>query len=172
MKKIIAIALGAVMIFALTACGGGKDNNQQTNSQTTQTTEKQNQSAKSGSVLDICGLTEDDIKTSVGKSLGEVMDGASKYDAPVHCADTNYETFKAWINELADNCRKAAKDGNLYQSELDDFALTAEFDPGDSGLMNMVQFVYRTDGHVNYVTLSDTGTEDGAFLCSIQVYQD
>ena len=180
MKKIIAIALALLMVFAFAACGNnntdkpsesGNNDNQQTTSQNEQSTpaDGQNNSTEEDSVLDLCGLTADDIQTSVGTSLGDALETPTQYIVPVFCADTSFASFESWVNALADNCRKTAKDGNIYESEFKTEPLTA-FDLDSGAAINIVQFVYKTTGHTVYVTASESGSVENAFSCNIQVY--
>lgn len=185
MKKIIAVALTLLMVFALTACGGGNTNtpaesagseSQQASSgseasseQGTPAGSEQTDPSGEASVLDLCGLTVDEIQTTVGTSLGEAIETPTQYVVPVFCADASFESFEGWVNALADNCRSAAKDGNIYEDEFstepqDSFELDTE------ALINMVQFVYKTAGHTVYVTAADAGSVENAFSCNIQVY--
>lgn len=116
----------------------------------------------------LCGLTLNDIITSAGKSAGEIVETADAFAAPVYCEDTSFDSFAAWLNALAENCRKASTDGKLYEdeftwSEIDAFEL-------DSEAINVVLFIYKTTGHTVYVTAADSGSAENAFSCSIQVY--
>ena len=129
----------------------------------------QNNLSKENSVLDLCGLTADDIKTSVGTSLGEVLETPTQYIVPVFCVDTSFESFEGWGNALADNCRKAAKDGTIYESEFTTEPLTA-FDLDSGAAINIIQFVYKTTVHTVYVAASESGSVENAFSCNIQVY--
>lgn len=180
MKKIIAIVLAILMVFAFVACGNESTNkpeenenndNQQMTSQNEQSTpaDGQNNSSKEDSVLDLCGLTTEDIKTSVGTSLGETLETPTQYIVPVFCTDASFASFENWVNALADNCRKAAKDGNIYESEFTTEPLTA-FELDSGAAINIVQFVYKTTGHTVYVTASESGSVENAFSCNIQVY--
>lgn len=178
MKKFFALLLALTMIFALAACGGEQDNAPASAQQTEQTEQSDTQEPaqqpeppddpKEDSVFNLCGLTVDDIKTCVGTSLGDGIETPTQYIVPVFCADTSSETFANWLNELADNCRKAAKDGTLYQDEFS-WKVIDSFDI-EAGAMNFLQFVYKTDGHTVYVTAADSGSVEGAFSCNIQVY--
>ena len=178
MKKILAIALALLMVVMLAACGSegtgtpaenGDAGNENAGEQQADAGEEQNASAEDATVFDLCGLTLETIQTSVGTSLGEGLETPVQYIVPVFCGDTSAETFAKWVYELADNCRKAAKDGCIYQDEFKTEPLTEfTFDP--EALINMVQFVYRVEGHVVYVTAADSGSVDNAFSCNIQVY--
>lgn len=126
-------------------------------------------SSNDSEVLNACGLTVDDIKTSVGTSLGDALETPTQYIVPVFCADASFTSFESWVNALADNCRKAAKDGNIYESEFKTEPLTA-FELDSGAAINIVQFVYKTTGHTVYVTASESGSVENAFSCNIQVY--
>ena len=119
-------------------------------------------------VLNACGLTVDNIRTAVGASMGEALETPTQYIVPVFCADASFESFESWLYALADNCRKAAKDGSIYESEFTAEPLTSfELEPGG---IHIVQFVYKTAGHTVYVTASESGSVENAFSCNIQVY--
>ena len=124
--------------------------------------------ASDSEALKLCGLTVADIRTNVGTSLGNVTETPTQYVAPVFCADSSFDSFESWLYALADNCRKAAKDGNIYESEFTtEPCTTFELDPK---AINIIQFVYKTVGHTVYVTASSSGSVEGAFSCNIQIY--
>lgn len=138
----------------------------------TVTTEKYEKDVTQGSesvsaVLASVGLSEADIQTSLGFTLGEPTESDAQYYVSV--AYDSSDSFKKWVEAIAENCRKAAKDGNIYESEFATEALT-EFELDDSAVINMVQFIYRTSGKVVYVTLSSSGADLDSFSCNIQIY--
>ena len=178
--------LALTMVFSVAACGKKAEETtaaETAGSTTTEekiaseiTTEASNDTsneegvvtaAEDAGTLGLCGLTEDDIMATDGASLGDVIDTGSQYIVPVFCADTSTETFTAWVNAIADSCREAADDGNIYQDEFTTEPM-AEFNI-ETG-MNFLQFVYKVSGHVVYVNLADSGSVENAFSCSIQVY--
>ena len=175
MKKILALVLAALMALALAACGNentntpAEDKPAASENEPSASAGEQSAPASGDSVLALCGLTVDDIKTSVGASLGDALETPTQYIVPVFCADTSSETCASWVNALADNCRKAAKDGSIYEDEFKTEPLTA-FTFDTEALINMVQFIYRTAGHVVYVTAADSGSVENAFSCNIQMY--
>ena len=103
------------------------------------------------------------------KSLGNALETPAQYAVPVFCEDASFASFESRFGALADNCREAAKDGNIYESEFATEPLTA-FDLDSGAAINMAQFVYKTAAHTVYVTASESGSVDGAFSCNIQLY--
>ena len=118
-------------------------------------------------VLVSVGLTEADVKTSLGFEVVNLTETDSQYYASVKY--DSQESFAQWVEAIAQSCREVSKDGNIYESEFDTEAKTS-FDIDDSYAINMVQFIYRISNKVVYVTLSSAGSEDNTFLCNIQVY--
>lgn len=118
-------------------------------------------------ILASIGLSEEDIKSSLGFELVKTTETDAQYMGSV--AYDSSDSFAEWVESIAESCRKASKDGNIYESEFSDEAMTS-FDIDDSYLINMVQFIYRTSNKVVYVTLSSAGSEENTFLCNIQVY--
>lgn len=123
--------------------------------------------AAGSGVLASVGLSEDDIKSSLGFELGTTSETDAQYMGSV--AYDSVDSFDEWVEAVAESCRKASKDGNIYESEFADEAMTS-FDIDDSYVINMVQFIYRTATKVVYVTLSSAGSDENSFLCNIQVY--
>ena len=181
MKKILAIALALLMVFALVACGGGNTNDSSESenpaaSQTSAATEKTDpageQTADSAEhpVLKLCGLTVEDVKAGVGTSLGEnFVETESQFVCSVFSSENSFANFESWVNAFAENCRKASKDGKLYESETStEEVVSFSLDP--NALMNTVQFIYWTSNNkVIYVTVMHSVT-GSAFSCSLQVY--
>lgn len=130
--------------------------------------ENGNQGSESVSaLLASVGLSEADIQTSLGFALGTPTESDAQY--VVSAAYDSADSFKNWVEAIAESCRKAAKDGNIYESEFSTEPLTS-FDIDESAVINMVQFIYKTTGKVVYVTLSSAGSEENTFSCNIQIY--
>ena len=180
MKKFLAILLALLMVFTLVACGVSentdepedtkKTENTQSAGKTEQTTTTENVAADDAKhpVLDLCGLTVADIEagvTTLGEDYQETESGFSGVMFP---AELNFENFEKWVNALAENCRKASKDGKLYESEMSEEEVTS-FSLDPNALMNVVLFIYRTNGKVVYVTASYAVT-GSAFSCKLEVY--
>ena len=124
--------------------------------------------AADSEVVKACGLTMGDVITAVGKSVGEITESADVAVIPVFCEDTSFDSFEAWLNALAENCRSASTDGKLYENEWDWTEIDGfELEPDR---INVVLFIYKTEGHSVYVTASNGGSVEGAFYCSIQIY--
>ena len=181
MKKIIAIALALLMVFALVACGGNDNNidntatpenstTQPTNADADKTDPAGEQTAKPADhpVLKLCGLTVSDIEAGV-TTLGEgSMETETAFLGSMTPEEFSFENFEKWVNALADNCRKAAKDGKLYESEMSTEEITS-FTLDSGALMNVILFIYRTNNKVIYVTASYAVT-GSAFSCKLEVY--
>lgn len=135
----------------------------------TETSDAASASATAGdsAVLASIGLTEDDIKSSLGFTLGTPTGTDSQYYVSVEY--DSMDSFPQWVEAVAESCRKASKDGNIYESEFSAEAMTS-FDIDDSAAINVVQFIYKTTNKVVYVTLSSSGSEENSFICNIQVY--
>ncbi len=181
MKKILAIALALLAVLALAACGSNSGNTEeptdsesnvgeQTSAGNGQTEPAANETAAPADhpVLKLCGLTVADIEAGA-TALGEnSMETESAFVGAMVPAEFTFASFESWVNALAGNCRKAAKDGKLYESELSEEEVTSfSLDPG--ALMNVVQFIYRTNNKVIYVTASFAVT-GSAFSCKLEVY--
>ncbi len=134
---------------------------------TTEKYDKDNTSDAESKVLASIGLSEADIKSSLGFELGTTSEADAQYMGSV--AYDSLDSFDEWVEAVAESCRKASKDGNIYESEFSEEAMTS-FDIDDSYAINMVQFIYRTSSKVVYVTLSSAGSQENTFLCNIQVY--
>ena len=138
----------------------------------TVTTEKYEKDSKQGSegnsaVLASVGLSEADIKTTLGMTLGTPTESAAQYFVSV--SYDSADSFGKWVEAIAESCRKASKDGSIYESEFTTEPLTS-FNIDDAAAINMVQFIYKTTGKVVYVTLSSAGSEANTFSCNIQIY--
>ena len=147
------------------------DTTENTTSQNEQSNsaDKQDNISNEEYILDNTGLTADDIKTSVGNKVNKITGTSSQYVASVFCTDTKFETFEKWVNALAENCKKISKDGKLYQDEITWEEINA-FELDSEALINVVQFIYKTNGHVVYVTASSSSDIEKAFNLNIQVY--
>lgn len=184
MKKIIAIALALLMIVSFAACDNGNDgsstdkpsesgNNtaQQTSAGNGQTEPAGSQAADSADhpVLKLCSLTVEDIEAGVTTLGDTTLETESGFVGSMTPAEFNFTSFESWVNALAENCRKAAKDGKLYESELSTEEITS-FSLDPNALANVVLFIYRTNGgKVIYVTASYFVTGN-VFSCKLEVY--
>ena len=184
MKKILAIALALLMVFMLAACGSesagtpaengdaGNENagEQQADAGNEKTDPAAEGEAEAGDhpVLKLCGLTVADIEAGV-TTLGDTsLETESGFVGSMFPAEFTFESFESWVNALADNCRKAAADGKLYESEMSTDEVTS-FSLDPDALMNVVLFIYRTNNKVIYVTASFAVT-GSAFSCKLEVY--
>ena len=184
MKKILAIALALLMVFALAACGSegtgtpaengdiGNENagEQQADAGNEKTDPAAEGKADAGDhpVLKLCGLTVADIEAGVTTLNDGAMETDSAFVGAMTSAEITFTAFESWVNALADNCRKAAADGKLYESESSTEELTT-FTLDPNALMNVVLFIYRTNNKVVYVTASYAVT-GSAFSCKLEVY--
>lgn len=183
MKRILAIVLAFLMVFAMAACDNGSDSGNTdkpaesgnaANQQTTENNAKTDPAGKDTAapadhpVLTLCGLTVEDIEAGV-TTLGEgFLETGSGFVGVMSPAELNFASFESWLNALAANCRKAAKDGKLYESEASTEELSS-FTLDSNALMNVVLFIYRTNNKVVCVTASFAVTGN-AFSCKLEVY--
>ena len=181
MKKIIAIVLALLMVFALAACGSDDNNtgkpadnennaNQQAGADNGKTDPAGNEAAESAEhpALKLCGLTVADIEAGVTTLNDGAMETESAFVGSMTSAEFTFESFEKWVNALAENCRKVSKDGKLYESEMSTDEVTS-FSLDANVLMNVVQFIYRTSNKVIYVTVSYAKT-GSAFSCKLEAY--
>lgn len=181
MKKIIALALVLLTVLALVACvsrnntteepAESKNNvGEQTDADNGKTDPAANETAAPADhpVLKLCGLTVADIEAGVTTLNDGAMETESAFVGAMTPAELNFENFEKWVNVLAENCRKASKDGMLYESEMSADEVTS-FTLDAGALMNVVQFIYRTNNKVIYVTVSYAIT-GSAFSCKLETY--
>lgn len=172
MKKILYVTITLLLCISLVGCGDKKVDGKAKNSNTNNNSSVNNGKKTSSDVHDslaTAGLSEEDIKTALGISIKRISLTSNQYSGSVIFSDHSNETFENWVTKLAETCKVTSKDGKLYESEIDWKEITS-LDIDKEAAINIVQFIYKAENNVVYVTASSSSNEENAFDVSIQVY--
>ncbi len=159
MKKLLAILLAVMMVFALAACGDGET--------ASDTSKKPGE--KSGEKIPEEGTPLEKMLDRAGVKLEDIQPAEETFDM-VFDEDDDEITFymekdiernaSAYMHKVQDACKAASDDGKLYEANFNFFMGTeyVEYPPLpsaeeiDSGLMYLMQFGYIKDGQTVTVT--------------------
>lgn len=163
MKKLLIMSLALAMSLSLVACSNDTANEELVDEENVT---EVGEEITGDSILELCNLTEDDIKRN-GASIDVLSETSESYSATVTCGDNSFEQFEAYVNALAQICKDSSLDRKLYQDEItwNEAEINLE-----AGSINICQFIYKLSGHVVYVTIGQGANESNDFSLLIQRY--